>query len=1318
MSKTELKRLSIDGFQNQLSGRSSRTSTPDSSVGSTNLKSESSFKEKANLVNVKVQENFNEINKKLEDSTKSEKKPEPCGVEVIGLWGEHFFWWKQGRRKKKDLIPKRWKNKTLTSIIDKLKEPKLKLKDKKSVESIVERLKLSKSKGVEKSVGCVKTSSKAVKVCETNHSELQIIDKNLNENISQVKETAIIKENSSGSSVEVDITKKPGIDKLSEHIETLDKDKLNQNCDDEIHNRNERLDENKSSQPIEKEMSIQQNEIAEHKKTDKLCDNESNESSQPIEKEVITTINTDNVILNKNESNNFGKSSTVSELSIQQNKIVECKKTDKVCENESNKSSEPIEKEVSSVSENDKTCEDIKETSEKMNTEVPLNKVHELIESEDEEDCSNIIDLDDVDIADCEYHTEDQDISKSDGISNPETSTKKLSTSVDLEVKQTSDSEQLKTKKVLHESESDVSNVSKEKELSNLPVLKENIVERNVCDNSQDYALDLSSTSSQKDLESSNPDEHLPTVNSIESKITCKSSKDEKLTVVESSPMECDNIDELDGTLENDVDTTDQDKDKSLVKETVKKQDESSDKEDRKSDVCKSTNNMEIGDKEIEEACNVSISEEKKTCEKTDKDFSKDVKSSNVINPDKKMNSATDTESAEIMKNDQLNLDLNIKEKSFDNQSNQTQENVSRKMEQNETDQCQNYEKAKVTEKLEGGILSPINDVEGSASTVIDPDRNNKMENADIDSTQNKDSKTEEKSPVKNKEDNGDKKEIVQSDESKKIVLNSEKSSDSIMSLNHDNVSLNSDENITDLERYVDNEIIPSQPEDKISKVEKGNKQSEELCKLDKKNKETTLEQEEIEKIDSIKKSELLTNLLCKLKGDVQYTENEVSQNIASNISREFNISEHKNHKSEDDRSKLLKTILDRLNNEVQITENQVAQDIVSEILNENEVTFVPIPNEVEPMEVKECDESKTPLSQPDNPLEKNMSGSHSEIIAKEIIKTKSLDENEKQCETDNKNVKNQNQMQQENSKVLTRKSLDADVITLTVEKLKSSIQAMKVTKEQISKNSETTPSNTNTLVSSQINSESPNEDSFRDEATEQEKLNEIIEKPDEGKHSSQSPEEPDLNASNSKLNKDNQSEDLQVAEQEITSKVDLEQTECIKKSDEIKSEDLNKADDKSQQKDSQENIQKLNTEISSNKESPNQELSENTTKIKEECTKTENSNSSIHEDTVETKCSNVKNKNLDTFKEVGIYPDDRKFCEKMSLWQLVCDSLDEWTQLSESFKDTKTAKEKKLHKIIENDFLPEIPAIMADKVSMPIWLIIINKFYKIVAKQ
>ncbi|OXU17702.1 hypothetical protein TSAR_001147, partial [Trichomalopsis sarcophagae] len=52
----------------------------------------------------------------------------------------------------------------------------------------------------------------------------------------------------------------------------------------------------------------------------------------------------------------------------------------------------------------------------------------------------------------------------------------------------------------------------------------------------------------------------------------------------------------------------------------------------------------------------------------------------------------------------------------------------------------------------------------------------------------------------------------------------------------------------------------------------------------------------------------------------------------------------------------------------------------------------------------------------------------------------------------------------------------------------------------------------------------------------------------------------------------------------------------------------------------------------------------------------------------------------------------DSEDCERESIWQVVCFTLQDWSRLVEKFKDSKHATERKLYKTLSQDFMPEIP--------------------------
>ncbi|GFN93844.1 cat eye syndrome critical region protein 2 [Plakobranchus ocellatus] len=84
-----------------------------------------------------------------------------------------------------------------------------------------------------------------------------------------------------------------------------------------------------------------------------------------------------------------------------------------------------------------------------------------------------------------------------------------------------------------------------------------------------------------------------------------------------------------------------------------------------------------------------------------------------------------------------------------------------------------------------------------------------------------------------------------------------------------------------------------------------------------------------------------------------------------------------------------------------------------------------------------------------------------------------------------------------------------------------------------------------------------------------------------------------------------------------------------------------------------------------------------------------------------------VKQETKSPIKEVSLYEEgDQKWRGGLSRWQLVCDTLEDWTSLAMQLEvDSLSApmggrgnRGKALCRIIKNDFLPEMPMIMADK--------------------
>ena len=50
--------------------------------------------------------------------------------------------------------------------------------------------------------------------------------------------------------------------------------------------------------------------------------------------------------------------------------------------------------------------------------------------------------------------------------------------------------------------------------------------------------------------------------------------------------------------------------------------------------------------------------------------------------------------------------------------------------------------------------------------------------------------------------------------------------------------------------------------------------------------------------------------------------------------------------------------------------------------------------------------------------------------------------------------------------------------------------------------------------------------------------------------------------------------------------------------------------------------------------------------------------------------------------------------------WFLVCSTLEEWEALADSFSKSRTKVEKELYKTLAEDFLPEIPGLLEERVS------------------
>ncbi|GFS07842.1 cat eye syndrome critical region protein 2 [Elysia marginata] len=136
-----------------------------------------------------------------------------------------------------------------------------------------------------------------------------------------------------------------------------------------------------------------------------------------------------------------------------------------------------------------------------------------------------------------------------------------------------------------------------------------------------------------------------------------------------------------------------------------------------------------------------------------------------------------------------------------------------------------------------------------------------------------------------------------------------------------------------------------------------------------------------------------------------------------------------------------------------------------------------------------------------------------------------------------------------------------------------------------------------------------------------------------------------------------------------------------------------------------EENIEKEAQETLLNQEVKKEETEEMT---KDEINKEEDAlassggSSGLEELVVKPEVKNV-------VKEVSLYEEgsDQKWRGGLSKWQLVCDTLEDWEglalQLEEDTLGTtgargKLGKTRKLCNIIKNDFLPEMPMIMADK--------------------
>jgi hypothetical protein len=53
------------------------------------------------------------------------------------------------------------------------------------------------------------------------------------------------------------------------------------------------------------------------------------------------------------------------------------------------------------------------------------------------------------------------------------------------------------------------------------------------------------------------------------------------------------------------------------------------------------------------------------------------------------------------------------------------------------------------------------------------------------------------------------------------------------------------------------------------------------------------------------------------------------------------------------------------------------------------------------------------------------------------------------------------------------------------------------------------------------------------------------------------------------------------------------------------------------------------------------------------------------------------------------------------SKWKLACSSLQEWKELANTFKDSKVRCEKKLYQVLVHDFLPDLPEMISEAVSL-----------------
>ncbi|KAK0042009.1 threonine-rich gpi-anchored glycoprotein [Biomphalaria pfeifferi] len=114
-----------------------------------------------------------------------------------------------------------------------------------------------------------------------------------------------------------------------------------------------------------------------------------------------------------------------------------------------------------------------------------------------------------------------------------------------------------------------------------------------------------------------------------------------------------------------------------------------------------------------------------------------------------------------------------------------------------------------------------------------------------------------------------------------------------------------------------------------------------------------------------------------------------------------------------------------------------------------------------------------------------------------------------------------------------------------------------------------------------------------------------------------------------------------------------------------------------------------ISAESCSSKDTPDKKL-EQPTEIKEEVEE----KASVENTAIEEK----KIKDERELHHVPLYPEEKPFRRGLSSWQLVCDSLEDWTQLAQDLKDSTFYKEKQMYKILKNDFLPAIPGIMIDK--------------------